>query len=524
MADFEGKYSAFGISASGGGGGGGNIDSINGDSTATQLLSVGTTGTDFTISDAGGGVHVFEIPDASASARGLLTSANWSTFNSKQAALTIGNLTDAGTDGITVTGGTGAVIGSGTSIAQHVADASHNGYLSSTDWSTFNSKQSTLTIGDLTDAGTDGITVTGGAGSVIGTGTSIAQHVADATHNGYLSSANWVTFNAKQAALTIGNLTDAGTDGITVTGGTGSVIGSGTSIAQHVADATHNGYLLSTDWVSFNAKQAALTIGNITDAGTDGITITGGTGAIIGSGVAISQHVADGTHSGYLSSSDWSRFNAGSTGTLTSAHIFVGNGSNVATDVAVSGDITIDNAGVTTIGAGKVVASNIASDAVTTAKILDGNVTAAKIENSPEFIGNSMGLANTGNQLWGQTNTYQLGNTGTYNCLALGNFGNGAGFRVLSGKVRGSDGATLSGQGFSSSRSATGTYSIAPTQASQGSIILTGTATCVDVGGSNPPKVAQMGSGTTSAMSIAVRLPSGTLSDSDFDFFLLVAV
>jgi len=37
------------------------------------------------------------------------------------------------------------------------------------------------------------------------------------------------------------------------------------------------------------------------------------------------------------------------TKTLTNAHIFVGNGSNVATDVAVTGDVTISNAGVTTI-------------------------------------------------------------------------------------------------------------------------------------------------------------------------------
>jgi len=34
---------------------------------------------------------------------------------------------------------------------------------------------------------------------------------------------------------------------------------------------------------------------------------------------------------------------------LTSAHIFVGNGSNIATDVAMTGDVTINNAGVTTI-------------------------------------------------------------------------------------------------------------------------------------------------------------------------------
>lgn len=111
-----------------------------------------------------------------------------------------------------------------------------------------------LTEGNLTDVGTDGIVITGGTGAVIGSGTSIAQHVADSTHNGYLSSTDWSTFNAKQSALTIGNLTDVGTDGIVVTGGTGAVIGSGTSLAQHVADASHNGYLSSTDWSTFNGK------------------------------------------------------------------------------------------------------------------------------------------------------------------------------------------------------------------------------------------------------------------------------
>jgi hypothetical protein len=39
---------------------------------------------------------------------------------------------------------------------------------------------------------------------------------------------------------------------------------------------------------------------------------------------------------------------------LTNAHIFVGNGSNVATDVAMSGDTTIDNLGAVTIGVNKV--------------------------------------------------------------------------------------------------------------------------------------------------------------------------
>jgi hypothetical protein len=59
--------------------------------------------------------------------------------------------------------------------------------------------------------------------------------------------------------ITSGNLTDAGTDGITIGNGTGAVLGSGTTISQHVADATHNGYLLQGDWVNFNAKQNAFT-------------------------------------------------------------------------------------------------------------------------------------------------------------------------------------------------------------------------------------------------------------------------
>lgn len=135
---------------------------------------------------------------------------------------TQGNLTDAGTDGIIVGNGTGAVFGSGTTLAQHVADTSHNGYLLSTDWNTFNGKQAALTIGNLTDVGTDGIVVTNGVGSVIGTGTSLAQHVADTTHSGYLSSTDWNTFNGKQAsgsyitALT-GDVTASGPGSATAT-------------------------------------------------------------------------------------------------------------------------------------------------------------------------------------------------------------------------------------------------------------------------------------------------------------------
>jgi hypothetical protein len=54
---------------------------------------------------------------------------------------------------------------------------------------------------------------------------------------------------------------------------------------------------------------------------------------------------------------------------LTSGSILLGNSLNKATATAVTGDVTISNTGVTTLG----------NDKVTTAKILDGNVTASKL-------------------------------------------------------------------------------------------------------------------------------------------------
>ena len=67
--------------------GGSGITSINGDNTAIQTLSVGTSGTDFNIVDNGTGDHKFNLPTASATNRGALSTTDWSTFNGKQNAL-----------------------------------------------------------------------------------------------------------------------------------------------------------------------------------------------------------------------------------------------------------------------------------------------------------------------------------------------------------------------------------------------------------------------------------------------------
>lgn len=121
------------------------VVSLNGLTGATQTFSTGTTGTDFGISSTGT-THTFNIPTASSTNRGLLSSTDWTTFNSKGngtvtsvAALTLGT---TGTDlsSTVATGTTTPVI----TLNVPTASATNRGALSSTDWSTFNNKPDTL--------------------------------------------------------------------------------------------------------------------------------------------------------------------------------------------------------------------------------------------------------------------------------------------------------------------------------------------------------------------------------------------
>jgi hypothetical protein len=58
----------------------------------------------------------------------------------------------------------------------------------------------TITKGDLTEITSDILTISGGTGAVIGAGVTIAVDQADISHAGYLTSGDWGTFNAKQPA------------------------------------------------------------------------------------------------------------------------------------------------------------------------------------------------------------------------------------------------------------------------------------------------------------------------------------
>jgi hypothetical protein len=70
------------------------LSSLNGLTANTQTFATGTAGTDFAINSAGS-THTFNLPTASASNRGALSSADWATFNGKQNSI---GLTTVGTN------------------------------------------------------------------------------------------------------------------------------------------------------------------------------------------------------------------------------------------------------------------------------------------------------------------------------------------------------------------------------------------------------------------------------------------
>jgi len=173
-------------------GGGGTVTSV---STSSPLSGGPITGS-----------GTISITQSDSTTDGYLSSTDWVTFNSKGSGTVTSVATSAPLSGGTITG-------SGTvSITQ--SDASTDGYLSSTDWTTFNNK--TSNTGTVTSVAT---TAPLGGGTITGSGTlTITQ--SDSTTDGYLSSTDWETFNGKTSNTgTVTSITaGTGLDGGTITG------------------------------------------------------------------------------------------------------------------------------------------------------------------------------------------------------------------------------------------------------------------------------------------------------------------
>jgi hypothetical protein len=215
------------------------ITALNGLTTQVQNLAVGTTGTDFTISSIGA-THTFNLPTASATNRGALSSTDWTTFNGKQNALGFTPVTNARTISTTspLSGGGDLTANRTLSIADAVADDSTKG-AASFSASDFNSTSGNISI-DYTNGQT-----------------------ASASAKGFLTSTDWSTFNGKQNALGFTPVTNARTISTTspLSGGGDLTANRTFSIAQ--ATTSVDGYLSATDWTTFNnkANKSAATTG-----------------------------------------------------------------------------------------------------------------------------------------------------------------------------------------------------------------------------------------------------------------------
>jgi hypothetical protein len=159
-----------------------------------------------------------------------------------------------------------------------------------------------------------GVTATSPLASSGGTAPVISIQEASGSQDGYLSSADWSTFNNKGTVTSISTTSP-------ITGGT--ITSSGT-IGIPAATSSTNGYLSSTDWSTFNSKEPAL--GN---PGTDGYVLSSTTAGVrswiapgsgssysvtsplaLSSSNVISIPVAGTNQDGYISKSSWNLFNA----------------------------------------------------------------------------------------------------------------------------------------------------------------------------------------------------------------------
>lgn len=174
----------------------------------------------------------------------------------------------SGSTGITYNSSTGAISYSGTVYT----DSSVRALISITTTgtsgaSTYNNTTGVINVPEYTLAGLGGISLTslsGGTGITYNNTTGAISYsgtvYTDASVRALFSASGSVSYNNTTGviSLTGGNLTEATSSVLTITGGSGAVIGGGTSIQVKQATTSISGFLSSTDWNTFNGKASAL--------------------------------------------------------------------------------------------------------------------------------------------------------------------------------------------------------------------------------------------------------------------------
>lgn len=124
--------------------------------TDSSVRALFSGGTGITYNSSTGAISYSGTVYTDSSIRALFSGTSPITYNSTTGAIGItgANLTESTSSVLTITGGTGALL-SAASIQVKQASGSQSGFLSSTDWTTFNNKQSALT-NPVTGTGTSG--------------------------------------------------------------------------------------------------------------------------------------------------------------------------------------------------------------------------------------------------------------------------------------------------------------------------------------------------------------------------------
>lgn len=284
---------------------------------ATVVSSV--TGTAPVVS-TGGTTPVISMAAATASVNGYLTSTDWNTFNNKQPAGTYVNSVSA-TSPITSSGGVTPT------IAIPAATTSVNGYLTSTDWNTFNNKTSnTGTVTSVAASAGTGISISGSPITTSGTLT-IANTAPDQT----------VVLTAGTGISTTGTYPN-----FTITNTLPSSGGTVTSVAATVpAFLSVSGSPVTTSGtLAISYSGTALPVAN----GGTGVTTSTGSGANV---LGTSPTIADLTVSG----AGGNVFSSTSTPTLTNTTNISSSTASavqfmrVGNVVTVSGQVTVQPVG-----------------------------------------------------------------------------------------------------------------------------------------------------------------------------------
>lgn len=257
----------------------------------------------------------------------------------------------------------------GQQISLRAGDSTHNGAITSTDWNTFNGKQSSLSSlpsacssGDFATA----ISATGSLTCATPSGGGSVSSVFTRTGAVTAQSGDYTTAQVTES----GNLyfTNARAQG--AVSATAPIVDTAGVFSCNVASGSQPGCLAAADFTSFSGKQAA---GNYITALTGDVAASG-PGSVAATLATVNSNVGtfgSASSVGAFTVNGKGLITAGSStailigesqvtnlvsdlaakqsSSLTTNHILVGSAGGVATDVAMSGDATIAASGATTL-------------------------------------------------------------------------------------------------------------------------------------------------------------------------------